>query len=553
MADLLRLKRDVSYFADQIGQPLTDWQADSVALETLITVIVGGRQLGKSRTLAVLAVWWAARNPGQLVLIISAGESSSRRLLAQIRRMATAAPLLSGAVVDEQAALVRLANGSEIRSLPSTSGQIRGWSTDLLIIDEAGSPSSDVILSAALPTVTARANARVVLADAAWAASGAFYDLAVTGEQGGEQVRTYRWVSTLVGGPHEAPWVTPSIIEVARATLGELRFAAEYEGRFATGGDRLFTRAALERVLAPVPLLGLHDLRGPGRLLGGVDWGAVSDKSAIGAWGRVPIRNELPAIQLLTALAWPSGTPLNSVIKEIAASPAHWAGLAAERNGLGEPCVQDLARLLRSRPDHEGGGRRRGGARVIEAGEQLYGRRKPPSAWDPARRAWRSRIAGVTTSAPMKAAAYSELRLLIDRGQAVIPAGATELLRELTFLEVELTQHAEKIHAQHGGHDDLADACGMLGLNPIKRPDGRWGTIAGLLLDPRRRQPKPEPAVPDDVPTVRTPGGIVVPATPIYQSVSGSDVTGFAIKTGPQPERVGDFLIHPKGGLHDSA
>jgi hypothetical protein len=48
------------------------------------------------------------------------------------------AVLLAGSVVDETTQGVTLSNGAVIQSVPSSMAQIRGWSIDLLILDEAG-------------------------------------------------------------------------------------------------------------------------------------------------------------------------------------------------------------------------------------------------------------------------------------------------------------------------------------------------------------------------------------------------------------------------------
>ena len=69
--------------------------------------------------------------------------------------------------------------------------------------------------------------------------------------------------------------------------MSETRFAAEMEGRFATGGDFLFTRERLEPVLADYALADLADLRGPARLGVGVDWGHVRDRTVATVVGRL--------------------------------------------------------------------------------------------------------------------------------------------------------------------------------------------------------------------------------------------------------------------------
>jgi hypothetical protein len=143
VTDLTRLRSDLRAFSRAIEQPLTDWQAESLTLQRLTTAVVAPRQSGKSRSLSVLALWWAYSRPDQRVLVISAGEDASRRLPAQAAEVATRSPLLVGSVVDENSGLLAPSNGSEIRSVPASERVVHGWTVDLLLVDEAAHVPED--------------------------------------------------------------------------------------------------------------------------------------------------------------------------------------------------------------------------------------------------------------------------------------------------------------------------------------------------------------------------------------------------------------------------
>jgi hypothetical protein len=536
MPDLRVLRSSVSAFAEEVGRRLTSWQAEALALEVRTTVIVAPRQSGKSRSLAVLAVWWAFRRGGQRVLLLSAGEDASRRLLAEVRAIVNGSPLLAGSVLDEQAGLVTLSNGSEIRSVPASERQVRGWTVDLLLADEAALVPDDLLLGAALPTTAARPEARVVLASSALTAAGAFFDHAVRGEQGSEHVRTFRWALA------DAEWISPSVIAAARESMTEARFRAEYEGVFASGADALFTRAAIDRATADYVPTGLGLLRGPARLLGGVDWGATTDRSALVAGGRLPAEGREAVFGVACARRWPAGAPLEDVIAEIAGSPAHFDTLALETNGLGMPCAQSLARRLTQRPGDAGGGQRPPSHALVdvEAFDAMVAGQRP---WPGAAQAgpvagWRTRPLFVHTTAELKAAAYSSLRLLMDQGRLVLPASAEDLLRELLMLRVDLTPTGvERIEAS-SGHDDLADAL-MLASCPHRGRDGRWATLLAYYAE--RALPAAAGQGGRGQPMVKTGGGVAVPRVPAWQSVRGSQVTVPAGADG-EGERVSPVL-----------
>jgi hypothetical protein len=99
--------------------------------------VLAGRQAGKSRGLAVIALHRAATKRNALVLLVSAGEIASRRLLEECAVLAAGSPLLSGSVLDESKSQLTFSNGSRVFSLPASQRQIRGWAADLLVVDEA--------------------------------------------------------------------------------------------------------------------------------------------------------------------------------------------------------------------------------------------------------------------------------------------------------------------------------------------------------------------------------------------------------------------------------
>jgi hypothetical protein len=564
MADLQRLRDDLGYFADAIGEPLMPWQLAALRLATVVSVLLWGRQLGKSRGLAVLSLHWALTRPGNRVFILSAGEGGAKRLLAEIRRIAMASPLLRGSVVDEAAMLVTLSNGSEIRCAPASSSSIRGWQNDLLIVDEAGSPTADVVLSAALPTITAREGARVVLADTAWAAEGPFYDFAMNGLGGSPDVRTFRCVARTVNADDpdavDAPWVTPTAVRLARESMG-WRFSLEYEVTFGGASDTMFSRALLARCAAPYVVSGLADFSGRARLLGGVDWAAKHDHSACVGWGRLPIASlnpglGLPVFGIALVEHWPAGEPLDHVVNALGASAVHWDTLSIETNGIGEYPAQRLVQALgRGRGLAAAGGRRGPtegvgkpppGARSVwldsrgrtrwstssnEGGFTSEGSRggggdMRSRGGDPGR----VRPLLIATSADLKSQTFGRLRFLMDRGQVVIPA-ETELLRELLSLRLELRPAGGVgIEAAAGRHDDLAMSA-MLGCGPYRhkrvevsyrdRLAGQWRS----LLTDAAEWGVPEAAVGASGEVVETGAGLLMPRLPTWQSVFGGELS----------------------------
>ncbi|HWF31962.1 MAG TPA: terminase family protein [Solirubrobacteraceae bacterium] len=512
MADLDLARRDLSAFADLARRPLADSQVEALQLRRRVTVIVAPRQSGKSRSLAVLALHRAFRRARTRVLIISGGEEAAKRLLFDVRSIANESALLRGSVVDESAGLLTLTNGSEIRSVPASERQIRGWSVDLLLIDEAALVSDDLILGAAFPTTAARPDARIVMASSATTASGAFYDHVALGRQGSEHVEAFAWDLT------QAPWIAPGAIASARESMTPTKFAAEYEGVFASGADALFPRALLERATAPYLMPELQAL-GANAGLGGTDWGVTTDRSAL----VVVSRAQAPEGMFVIAAAhtWRSGEALDAaegaseqgVVGQIAALPAEFEQLTMEVNGVGYPLAQALARRIRAR----------------------HGRECPELVF-------------IHTTAGMKGATYGALRMFMEQGRLVLPEDAVELLRELLLLRVTLAQTGgEKIEAGIG-HDDLADAL-MLASGPYQDRAGAWRSRLGDAIE---RSPLTVGGDFGAIETVSTGAGIVLPKAPVLTKVGGrgSGSRTQPILGGPSdPHAHGAEPVIHRGGL----
>jgi hypothetical protein len=527
MPDLELLRRNIVAFGDVAGCPLADWQAADLRLETPMICLLWGRQMGKSRALALLALQWSFASPRRRVLIVSgSGELGARRLLSEIRAILVAAPLLAPSVIDEQAGLVTLSNGSEVRAVAAVESAVRGWQVDLLLLDEA-QMLSEALVAAALPATSAREGARVVLAGTATQASGPFYDLFVKGELGDPHVRSSRRVSRLVGGPDDAPWQNPSMVAAQLGAISATRADAEHRCVWQSEAGAVFTRSQLERVTVEFTPVSLEGLRPPARFLIGVDWARSVDHTAAVVVGRLAVPGE-PRFAVACAKRWPAGFRNDLAIREIVESPAHWALVSAETNAVGGPLADMLFAALAARPAAAGGGRRRSAHRVINARDIPY--QGEPWPWERARLrrevqvtpGFRSEKLGVHTSMESKASVWSMLTVLVDRGVLLFPAAATDLLRELLLLRVELLPSGGERIAASRGHDDLADAL-YLAAAPYRDARGRWVSALGRAVD--HAQPASERVLPDltGVETVRGPGGLVMPRVPAWLSVGGDE------------------------------
>ena len=444
--DVTEARRDLAAFGRLIGWPLEPWQSGALSLTVRQTVLISPRQCGKSRSLAVLASWWAFRRPKQLVLIVSAGEDAAGRLLRSVREI-TGHPLLAGSVEDETQHRVILSNGSEIRSVPASDKQVRGWTVDLLLVDEAAFVSEDLLMSAALPTTAARPEARIVLASTPWGDSGPFYTLAHDGlNETNVYTRTFRWKLA------DAWWIAAAVIETARATMSPLRFKAEYEGEWVPAGDAYFSHDDLLAAVAGYPMTR-SGYGGPA--VAGLDWGRQQDAHAIALAGLLQDYGVNGRPVVVVPWAETSRRPYAGQVGEVTALAGLWdLTVVSETNGVGAYPSEELAQKL-----------------------------------------IRTRVIPVSTTQSSKEDAYGRVSALLAERGIVLP-DHPEMLRQLGGVSAQPTPSGGlRIAARHESmHDDIPDALSL--------------AVAGL---PRQLADVPAQPVPDGTQWCETPAGVRVP------------------------------------------
>ena len=346
-------------------------------------------------------------------------EAAARDLLAEMSRLVAASPLLAGSVVDAETAIIRLTNGSTIRSVPASSKQIRGQSVDVLVLDEACF-IEDAIWQAARFTTIARPRSQVVMASTPWGRRDRFFALSWrAGKRHEPGYASFHWPSSV------SPLVDRDLLDIWRASSTEREYEAEVEARWVDEAGAYFRAVDLEAAVAGYELVA-PAAAGRMAAVGGIDWGFVRDSSALvllaaadgqewaAGW---PARSFwLPWLTEAQGLAY--GAFIARIVD--AARGYRLSRLMSETNGVGAMPTQELSRLA--------------------AG--LVGRVVP-----------------VATSAESKEDGFGKIRLLLEQHRLALPRHP-RLLGQLAALEFEERESGRVRIAvpERAGHDDLAMA-----------------------------------------------------------------------------------------------
>lgn len=242
MSDWL-VRRDASRIMRRAAMPPDRWQSGLLRRLPHRALVNTTRQSGKSTSCAAMGLHRAHTQPNSTIIAVSPTQRQSALLVAKVRLFAQA---LGIELVRDNALSLRLANGSEVYALPGHPDTVRGYSPNLLLIDEAAY-TSDALYTACLPMLAAT-NGDLICISTPNGQQGWFWqEWSGRGAQG--------WMRIEV--PYtEISRITPEFIVGQKASMSRERFAAEYECKFNSSTFGLFNAGDLAAALQRTPIVG---------------------------------------------------------------------------------------------------------------------------------------------------------------------------------------------------------------------------------------------------------------------------------------------------------
>lgn len=426
---LARAQKDAGVFAELlVGAPLWEHQLQVVRSAARYRVLCAGRQVGKSRLFAILALHQAFAVPNSTVLLVSAGDTASKRLLEEVASLALASPFLSGSIVEDTSKMFVLSNGSRILSVPASQRQIRGWPVDLLIVDEAGFIDQEVWRSAE-PTIIARPGSRVLLCSTPWGGPEHFFrQLWRRGmDAPSEQLEAWHWPSSV------SPLVDKELLAQIQERESPHYFAMEFLAEWVDDVGAYFKEAELASGVSDYDLVPPEEAHDTvlAAVVGGVDWGFSRDSNALavladrGVDERGRQRFWLPWIEGDPGIPYAQWVDYVASTSSLAGGGYRYQLLVCETNGVGMMPSQMLDSAFAALGGH--------GVVVPQ-----------------------------TTSTRSKEDAFGYIKILLQQGRLDLP-NHPELLKQLRGLQYELLPSGGMRIAvpDRLGHDDLAMALAM--------------------------------------------------------------------------------------------
>lgn len=203
-------------FPVAVGDDPMQWQREFLA-ETRNTVVRKGRQIGASTCVSVIAACAMRARPGTSVVIVSPGLRQSTIIGEKTRT----ALLNLGERLDRDASnLIQLDSGSRVLSLPGSRKSVRGWTADLLVMDEAAYIEEATITASRALVAT---GGRLVVLSTPALPDGYFYRIATAPPEG--------WASFVVRSD-QVSTISPEFLAAEKAAMKPDDYASEYMAEF---------------------------------------------------------------------------------------------------------------------------------------------------------------------------------------------------------------------------------------------------------------------------------------------------------------------------------
>lgn len=150
----LKLRQDPVVFAESVlGFEPFPYQAELLRSPSKRIVACWARQTGKTTAIAAKVIHFAFTNTNTTTLIVSRGLRQSMIMFGIVENLIVSHRVLRKSVLKSTRTMIQLRTGSQIIALPCgpDGASLRGYTADLVVMDESAFMPEDVISSVIFP------------------------------------------------------------------------------------------------------------------------------------------------------------------------------------------------------------------------------------------------------------------------------------------------------------------------------------------------------------------------------------------------------------------
>jgi len=305
-------------------------------------VVIWPRQSGKTTTLSIRMIWYAATHPRTTSLIVAPGLRQSMIVMDRIHAflMTMDKQLRRKIVAKMQRTVVRFKEGSLIVALPNNPNLLRGYTAHNVLTDESAFFQEDeLVFYSVLFPMLQTTDGTLIASSTPWGKDSVFYRFTQ------EQAFSKQWVK--IKAVVDAGLTTQKFVDEMKQRTPSERFRREYLAEFVEDELAYFSQKliaqCIDSALAPITDDWTKHVAPPmGRYFLGVDLGKKVDYSVIAI---VRWNTKKKAAELVGMVRFPLDTPYATVIgyvKVICDKLQRVEKVLVDRTGVGEYITEEM-------------------------------------------------------------------------------------------------------------------------------------------------------------------------------------------------------------------
>lgn len=302
---LRKLKTDAVFFGEKILRDFREpekplklfWYQKRILRDDSDRILLNiSRQTGKSSIAILESIHQAATKRNQEILIVSRSQKQSSTLLRKLTRSVFDSELKSDVTANSRTEL-QFRNGSIIVACPASEATIKGYSPDLVILDEAAMFADDAIFYEAIRPMLAATHGRLIVMSTPKGKRGFFWDTFNEWKEDDDAVvynLSYKITKDAAAefgldksriGDLTCPIHTKEYYEKEKSEMPSIKFEQEYGAKFVDESDAWFPY----KIFTPMMRDDILKYRGDPQkeYFLGVDWGRVADFTVVAVLERI--------------------------------------------------------------------------------------------------------------------------------------------------------------------------------------------------------------------------------------------------------------------------
>ena len=305
-------------------------------------VVIWPRQSGKTTTLSVRMIWYAATHKRTSSLIVAPGLRQSMIVMDRVHAflLSMDKPLRRKIVAKMQRTVIWFQNGSQLVALPNSPNLLRGYTAHNVLTDESAFFREDeLVFYSVLFPMLQTTDGTLIASSTPWGKDSVFYKFTQ------EKAFSKNWVK--IKEVVDTGLTTQKFVDEMKQRTPSERFRREYLAEFVEDELAYFTQKLIAQCinseLAPITDDWTKHLVPPmGRYFVGVDFGKKVDYSVIAI---VRWNPKTKAAELVGVVRFPLETPYATVIgmvKIICDKLQRVEKVLVDRTGVGEYITEEM-------------------------------------------------------------------------------------------------------------------------------------------------------------------------------------------------------------------